>query len=90
MLMYLPRQPPCGWSPCTFHNLKHVDLTKVLILKSHDGLCVIEQGWLGAKDNIIHAGEGPIPIIRWAGTLVAWANNVCVRVKLARRAAFHA
>lgn len=38
------------------------------------------QGWLGAKDNIIHAGEGPIPIIRWAGTLVAWANNVCVRV----------
>ena len=42
------------------------------------GGCV--QGWLGAKDNIIHAGEGPIPIIRWAGTLVAWANNVCVRV----------
>lgn len=38
------------------------------------------RGWLGAKDNIIHSGEGPIPIIRWAGTLVAWANNVCVRV----------
>ena len=41
-----------------------------------------EQGWLGAKDSIIHAGEGPVPIIRWAGTLVAWANNICVRVRL--------
>ena len=39
-----------------------------------------QQGWLGAKDNIIHTGEGPVPIIRWAGTLVAWANKVCVRV----------
>lgn len=38
------------------------------------------RGWLGAKDNIIHTGEGPVPIIRWAGTLVAWANKVCVRV----------
>ena len=41
---------------------------------------IVKQGWLGAKDNIIHAGEGPVPIIRWAGTLVAWANNICVRV----------
>ena len=39
------------------------------------------QGWLGAKDTMIHAGEGPVTIIRWAGTLVAWANNLCVRVR---------
>lgn len=48
--------------------------------KDSDQCGTSAQGWLGAKDNIIHAGEGPIPIIRWAGTLVAWANNVCVRV----------
>ena len=40
------------------------------------------QGWLGARDNLIHSGEGPISRVRWAGSLVAWANNLGVKVGL--------
>ena len=38
------------------------------------------QGWLGSKDAILHSGEGPIQTIKWAGTLIAWANDLGVKV----------
>ena len=25
---------------------------------------------------MLHSGEGPIPVVRWSGNLVAWANNL--------------
>ena len=46
------------------------------------GTLAPSQGWLGARDNLIHSGEGPISRVRWAGSLVAWANNLGVKVGL--------
>lgn len=40
------------------------------------------QGWLGSKDATLHAGEGTIQTARWSGTLVAWANNVGIKVSI--------
>ena len=47
---------------------------------SCDGLAAMCQGWLGNKEAVLHAGEGPIQTARWAGTLAAWANSVSVKV----------
>jgi hypothetical protein len=38
------------------------------------------QGWLGSKDTILHSGEGPIQDIKWSGNLIAWANDLGVKV----------
>ena len=38
------------------------------------------QGWLGSKDTILHSGEGPVQNIRWSGNLIAWANDLGVKV----------
>ena len=53
-----------------------------LPLTSNDAICwsCIMQGWLGSRDTILHAGEGPVQAVQWAGSLVAWANNVGVKV----------
>ena len=32
------------------------------------------------RDVVLHAGEGPVRRVRWAGTLIAWANDVGVKV----------
>ena len=39
------------------------------------------QGWLGNRDTILHSGEGAISIARWAGKLVAWANDKGIKVR---------
>lgn len=39
-----------------------------------------EKGWLGHKETVIHAGEGPIWSCRWRGNLIAWANDRGVRI----------
>lgn len=39
-----------------------------------------EKGWLGHKETVIHAGEGPIWAVRWRGSLIAWANDAGVRI----------
>ena len=44
------------------------------------------QGWLGSKDSVIHSGEGPIHIARWSGNLIAWANDLGVKVAISYRA----
>lgn len=36
--------------------------------------------WFSSRDNVIHFGEGPIHAIRWKGDLIAWANNVGIKI----------
>ncbi|KAI0315153.1 vacuolar assembling protein VPS41 [Amylostereum chailletii] len=43
-------------------------------------LVMHEKGWLGHKETTLHAGEGPVWQIRWRGTLIAWANDVGVKI----------
>ncbi|MES1917173.1 MAG: hypothetical protein MHM6MM_008928, partial [Cercozoa sp. M6MM] len=38
------------------------------------------RGWFSHKDVVLHAGEGEITAIAWAGTLLAWANDVGVKM----------
>lgn len=44
-------------------------------------LVLHEKGWLGHKETVLHAGEGPIWTVRWRGRLIAWANDL-VRLSL--------
>ena len=39
-------------------------------------LILCEKGWLGHKETILHNGEGPIWLVRWRATLIAWANDL--------------
>ncbi|TFK43987.1 vacuolar assembling protein VPS41 [Crucibulum laeve] len=43
-------------------------------------LIMREKGWLGHKETVLHSGEGPIWQVRWRGRLVAWANDVGVKI----------
>ncbi|KAF7331583.1 Vacuolar assembling protein [Mycena kentingensis (nom. inval.)] len=43
-------------------------------------LILYERGWLGHKDTILHTGEGPIWAVKWRGRLIAWANDLGVKV----------
>ncbi|XP_063964242.1 vacuolar protein sorting-associated protein 41 homolog [Lytechinus pictus] len=46
-----------------------------------DRLVLHEKGFLGrSKSTILHHGEGPIRSIKWRGSLVAWANDLGVKV----------
>ncbi|KAJ7513739.1 hypothetical protein O6H91_23G012400 [Diphasiastrum complanatum] len=38
------------------------------------------KGWLGVRNQILHSGEGPIHAVKWRTTLIAWANDVGVKV----------
>ena len=38
------------------------------------------KGWLGNKDYALHSGEGTIHAVRWTGSLIAWANDIGVRI----------
>lgn len=37
-------------------------------------------GWFGPKNDLIHQGEGAIFAIKWRGPLIAWANEVGVKI----------
>ena len=39
-------------------------------------LIMREKGWLGHKETVLHAGEGPIWHVRWRDRLIAWANEL--------------
>ncbi|KAF9004353.1 hypothetical protein BDQ17DRAFT_1241222 [Cyathus striatus] len=43
-------------------------------------LILREKGWLGHKETILHSGEGPIWTVRWKGRLIAWANDLGVKI----------
>mmetsp|Transcript_7798 Transcript_7798/g.14869 ORF Transcript_7798/g.14869 Transcript_7798/m.14869 type:complete len:939 (+) Transcript_7798:56-2872(+) len=38
------------------------------------------KSWIGNKDNVLHAGEGPIWTVKWRGNLIAWANDLGVKI----------
>ncbi|TFY77062.1 hypothetical protein EWM64_g6951 [Hericium alpestre] len=43
-------------------------------------LVMHEKGWLGHKETILHSGEGPVWQVRWRGRLIAWANDMGVKI----------
>src|ERR1700722_7430679 len=43
-------------------------------------LVLHEKGWLGHKETVLHAGEGPIWQARWRGRLIVWANDLGVKL----------
>ncbi|KAF9266084.1 vacuolar assembling protein VPS41 [Marasmius fiardii PR-910] len=43
-------------------------------------LVLREKGWLGHTETTLHLGEGPIWQARWQGRLIAWANDLGVKI----------
>ena len=43
-------------------------------------LILQEKGWLGYKERILHSGEGQIGTIQWRGDLIAWSNDLGVKI----------
>lgn len=41
-----------------------------------------KKGFFGSKDNVLHSGEGAIHSIAWRAKLIAWANDIGVKVRL--------
>ena len=44
-------------------------------------LVLMPQGWLGSRDTVLHSGEGAVSTARWAGNLIAWANDRGVKAR---------
>ncbi|GMJ10786.1 VACUOLAR PROTEIN SORTING 41, vacuolar protein sorting 41, ZIGZAG SUPPRESSOR 2 [Hibiscus trionum] len=36
--------------------------------------------WFGYKDQVLHSGEGPIHAVKWRTSLIAWANDMGIKV----------
>ena len=43
-------------------------------------LLLNEKGWFLNKDKVVHSGEGPVYAIAWAESLIAWANDLGVKI----------
>jgi vacuolar protein sorting-associated protein 41 len=43
-------------------------------------LVMHEKGWLGHKETTLSSGEGPIWSVRWRDRLIAWANDLGVKI----------
>ncbi|KAI0748728.1 vacuolar assembling protein VPS41 [Daedaleopsis nitida] len=43
-------------------------------------LVLHEKGWLGYKETVLHSGEGPVWQVRWRENLIAWANDLGVKI----------
>ncbi|KAG0031903.1 Vacuolar protein sorting-associated protein 41 [Podila clonocystis] len=43
-------------------------------------LILNEKGWFGNRDVVLHSGEGPIYAIKWRGNLIAWSNDLGVKI----------
>jgi len=43
------------------------------------------KGWFGAKESILHAGEGPVRAIAANSVMIAWANDLGIKVYDAQR-----
>lgn len=43
-------------------------------------LVLREKGWLGHKETVLHSGEGPVWHVRWRERLIAWANDLGVKI----------
>ena len=49
-------------------------------------LIVNSKGWFGAKDVVVHSGEGAVQTIACCGPMLAWANELGVKVYDAQHA----
>lgn len=38
------------------------------------------KGWIGYRDQVLHSQEGPIHAAKWRTSLIAWANDVGVKI----------
>ncbi|KAF8887029.1 vacuolar assembling protein VPS41 [Gymnopilus junonius] len=55
--------------------------TRAFVCGGLSGTLVLrEKGWLGHKETTLHQGEGPIWMVRWRGRLIAWANDLGVKI----------
>ncbi|OBZ70108.1 Vacuolar protein sorting-associated protein 41 [Grifola frondosa] len=55
--------------------------TRSLVCGGMAGTLVLhEKGWLGYKETVLHSGEGPIWQVRWKDRLIAWANDLGVKI----------
>jgi hypothetical protein len=55
--------------------------TRALVCGGMAGDLVLQvKGWMGHKETILHTGEGPIWQARWRGRLIAWANDLGVKI----------
>jgi len=57
--------------------------TRQFVSGGHAGKLVLNtKGFLGfgSRDVVLHSGEGPIYAISWSGQLIAWANNLGVKI----------
>ncbi|KAK1922178.1 hypothetical protein DB88DRAFT_497458 [Papiliotrema laurentii] len=55
--------------------------TKAFVCGGMAGKLVLqEKGWLGYKEQVLHSGEGPIWAVEWRGNLIAWANDLGVKI----------
>ena len=43
-------------------------------------LVLNSKGWMGVRDHVLHSGEGPVRCVRWCGALIAWANDIGVKL----------
>ncbi|KAF9307478.1 Vacuolar protein sorting-associated protein 41 [Mortierella antarctica] len=43
-------------------------------------LILNEKGWFGNRDVVLHSGEGPIYAIKWRSNLIAWSNDLGVKI----------
>jgi len=43
-------------------------------------LVLYEKSWLGHKETLVHSGEGPVWRTTWRGALIAWANDIGVKI----------
>eukprot|EP00004_Rigifila_ramosa_P019763 TRINITY_DN5059_c2_g1_i4.p1 TRINITY_DN5059_c2_g1~~TRINITY_DN5059_c2_g1_i4.p1 ORF type:complete len:836 (-),score=199.40 TRINITY_DN5059_c2_g1_i4:379-2589(-) len=38
------------------------------------------KGWFRTQETVLHAGEGTVHVIQWRGVLIAWANDLGVKI----------
>ena len=54
---------------------------RVFVSGSEDSkVRVNRRGWFTSTENILDSGEGRVQIVRWCGTLIAWANDMGVKI----------
>ncbi|CCM00293.1 uncharacterized protein FIBRA_02323 [Fibroporia radiculosa] len=55
--------------------------TRSVVYGGMEGSLVLqEKGWLGYKETVLHSNEGPVWKVRWRGRLIAWANDLGVKI----------
>jgi vacuolar protein sorting-associated protein 41 len=54
---------------------------RVFVSGSEDSkIRINRRGWFTSTENILDSGEGRVQIVRWCGTMIAWANDRGVKI----------